>query len=175
MHNEYVEWCNWCNRSRMDAAHAEWLAGLAEWDYAVTLTFDPKRKAVVPPGPQRHGEQLRDRETLAISSDVARFRVRRWIRKCEKAVGPLRAVVGFEKHRSGWPHMHGLLEVVDGRAEADLRGLAAMWYGDNGYALVEVPRNLGGAARYAAKYLQKDGDLLYHGHYRTVDNIAAMP
>lgn len=147
---------------------AAWIAGMRFWDLTATLTFDPKRRPVVPPGPQRTGANGRlawpTRLTEAgatvnspMAPDVAQSFVRRWLRTSERANGePVAAVVGLEYHKNGWPHFHALLGGNSLGGDVQRSYLEQTWRELAGYCRIEAPRSVADCAAYASKYLVKD-------------------
>jgi hypothetical protein len=95
-----------------------------------------------------------------MAGDVAKSRVRRWLKDGEELLGrPVSAIVAMEHHKSGWPHFHGLLGIDGGLRGREIAALGQLWYGANGFNKIEVPRSVGDCAAYAAKYLTKELDV----------------
>jgi len=145
----------------------EWLADMADWTLFGTLTYDPERCRLVPG--KRYGERSMP------GLDVVRAHAFRWLRSGPVAVGrPVEAaVVGVERHKSGWPHMHALLKLPGGVHKGDLVGMGQSWYREHGYARLELPRQKDDVAAYVAKYVAKDidrGDLIF---FRCKDLVLA--
>lgn len=165
VHGRFVEGCSWCNEARIKEEFAAFIAGLRGWELVSTLTFDPKRAVASRPlGPQKKGHRtaFEDQAPRRIAFDVARSRVIQWLKKSEKLLDRrIGAVVAMEAHRNGWPHFHALLD-VGGLQYGDISAIGELWFDRNGYAKIELPRDVGGVARYAAKYLSKDaGDVVF--------------
>ncbi len=169
--------CPRCEPTRRHDAWGQWVATLRKWDLCATLTFDPKRRRMTPPGQQRAAGAgrlrwpLRLTETGAtlgapMAGDIAKRKVRTWVRQGEELLGrPLAAVVAMEHHKNGWPHFHGLIGVDGGLRGREIEALGTLWFERNGYNQVEIPRSVGDVAAYAAKYLTKDldrGGVLVH-------------
>lgn len=169
--------CRECEPTRQRDAWAGWIAGLRPWDLFGGLTFDQRRRGEVRlPAARRPGRlhvspRLTEDGSVrlgdqALSADVARARVRRWLRDGEERLGrQLAAVVALEYQRNGWPHFHPLIGVAGGLLSGDeITELKGLWFQRNGYARLEVPRSAGDVAAYASKYLVKDlarGDVLF--------------
>lgn len=164
-------------RSELAEAWAGFIATARPWDYAATLTFDPKRREPVPPGPQRTGTKHRlqwptrltedPRVRLRVlTRDVADALVRAWLRANERATGePIAAVVAMEYHKNGAPHFHGLLGRNGGFSPAERAFLEETWNDLAGFCRIEEPRSVEDCAAYASKYLVKDlarGCILLH-------------
>jgi hypothetical protein len=158
--------CPGCDVVRRRQAFARWVVGLRSWDLTITLTFDPKKRALRPPGsgtgrlrvsPRVSEERDLRLVDASIGGDVAMGRVRRWLREGEQNLGRrIAAVVCLENHRSGHPHFHGLLGIDGGLQYGDIRILSGLWCERNGYNILERPRVIEGYAAYAAKYMSKD-------------------
>jgi len=136
----------------------DWLADMAKWDLYGTLTYDPKRCRLIP--------GRRDGERSMPGMDVVKAHAFRWLRQGPVAVGrPVTAaVVGIERHKSGWPHMHTLVKFPAGVQKGDLAGMGQAWYREHGFAKLELPRSRDDVAIYVAKYVSKDidvGDLIF--------------
>jgi len=157
------------------SAWGEWVAGLREWHVFGGLTFDQRRFQVyrckVPAfdgGMFGESTEAYVVETplvmpKVVARDVAIGRFQRWVRRCETALGRrVDYVAALQYQRNGWPHFHPLLDVgrlVDG----DIAIMGRLWYEENGYGRLEVPRDLEAVAKYASRYLVRDmadGDVL---------------
>lgn len=154
-----------CESLRRAQAFADWAAAWRKWDLTITLTFDPKRRVVVPPGSGTGRLKISPRVTetgitlrdVALTGDVAQRRVKRWLKDGEQLLQrKLTGIVCLENHQSGWPHFHGLLAVDGGLRYGDLAVLSHEWFEKNGYNRLEPPIDVNGCARYAAKYMSKD-------------------
>jgi hypothetical protein len=145
----------------------DWLADMTRWDVFGTLTYDPKRCRLIP--------GRRDGERSMPGMDEVKRHAYRWLRRGPFAVGqPVQAaVVGIERHKSGWPHMHTLLKFPTGVQKGLLSGMGQAWFAEHGYAKLELPRSRDDVAIYVAKYVSKDidrGDILF---FRCRDLVAA--
>lgn len=154
-------------RARRRDAWAQWVAQLRPWHLFGALTFDQRRpRGPRPPGPGTGRLRLAPRlsedgsvrlSDVPLTADVARTRVRAWLRDGEEVVGRrLSAVVALEYQKSGWPHFHPLLGVDGGLQGGEIAALGQLWFRRNGYAKLEVPRVIGDVAAYASKYLTKE-------------------
>lgn len=154
------------------------------WNLFGGLTFDPRRRPVVPPGCQKmpvaggSGERLRvgpicgvDRLTgdadprirltsaRPMARDVAVAKVRHFFREGQRRLGrELRGIVALEYHQNGWPHFHPLLKVEGGLQGGEVKTLGGLWYAECGGNRLERPRSVGDVTAYAAKYLSKGLD-----------------
>ena len=142
--------------SDMGEAWGNWIASLGEWHVFGALTYDQNRRLrmAVHNGSGMPG------------ADVARAHVRRWLSEGSRLLGrPIEAgVVALEYQKNGWPHFHPLLRIAGGLTGNEFRTLGQAWFRRHGYARLEVPRDQGDVAAYAAKYLSKDlsrGDVLF--------------
>lgn len=128
----------------------EWISGMTGWSLFGTLTYDPDRCRLIP--------GRRDGERSMPGLDVVRRHAYTWLRSGPAAVGrPVEAaVVGMERHKSGWPHLHTLLKLPGGVHRGDLVGMGHAWYATHGFAKLELPRSRDDVAGYVAKYLSKD-------------------
>lgn len=82
----------------------------------------------------------------------------RYLKRIRKESGArLKYMVCFEKHRSGFPHLHMLVhEYIDG-GSVKKRHLDEQWkLGFSHWRLIP-PEEMGKAAMYVAKYITKDG------------------
>lgn len=130
----------------------DWLANMTRWDLFGTLTYDPNRCRLIP--------GRRDGERSMPGMDVVKSHAFTWLRSGPSAIGrPIEAaVVGIERHKSGWPHMHTLLKLPGGVGKGDLVGMGQSWFGRHGYAKLELPKSRNDVALYVAKYVAKDVD-----------------
>ena len=141
--------------SEVAEAWGEWVGGLRDWQLFGGLTFDQGRvpSEVV----------LGVRVPRVISRDVAIGRFEGWIRRSEGVwKRPVDYVAALEYQRNGWPHFHPLLD-VGVLGDGDIEALGALWFADNGYGRLEVPRDHAAVCAYSAKYLAKElavGDVL---------------
>lgn len=172
--------CDGCLPTRRHDAWAQWVARLRPWDLTATLTLDPAKRGESWLGAQRDAggsgrlkwsPRLREDGSIRLADapmagDVARSRVRRWLRDGEQLLGrPVAAVVAMEHHKNGWPHFHGLIGVDGGLRGREIAALGTLWHQRNGWNRIEIPRSVGDCAAYAAKYLTKDldeGGVLIH-------------
>jgi len=134
--------------SEVAEAWGDWIAKMGEWHVFGALTYDQRRREVLP------------------GSDVARAHVRRWLRAHSRPEGVSveAAVVALEYQRNGWPHFHPLLRLRGGDHPRSHELLGQSWFREHGYAKLERPRDQGDVAAYAAKYLVKDlarGDVIF--------------
>lgn len=163
-------------RERARDAWSNWVMGLREWHLFGGLTFDQRRKKRVPPGPQRFGEVTREGPRLTedgrvrlgdvpLSADVARGRVRSFLRDGEQLLGRrMAAVVALEYQKNGWPHFHPLLSIERGLQGGEIAALGGLWFRHCGGNRLEVPASTSDVCAYAAKYLSKGldrGDVLF--------------
>lgn len=169
--------CMGCEPGRRRDAWARWVASIAEWHLFGGLTFDPRRTVGFgpAPGPQRGKHFTRQSPRLwedgravlrdaPVSADVARGRVRRFLREGEQLLGrKLTAVVALEYQKNGWPHFHPLLSVEGGLQGREIETLGGLWFRLAGGNRLERPRSVGDVSAYASKYLTKgleEGDVL---------------
>ncbi len=121
-------------------AWGDWIAELREWDLFGGLTFDPKRF----------------RWEGAPTREYVVRRLERWIRRAEgRLKRKVQYVTAMEYHKSGWPHLHPLLDVGGLGADTAL-SLRRLWEEENGFARLKPPSSGVAVCRYAAKYLAKD-------------------
>ena len=66
-------------------------------------------------------------------------------------------MVCYEKHRSGFPHLHMLVHEYPGGGEVKKRQLDSQWKLGFSHWRLLPPEEMGKAARYVAKYITKDG------------------
>jgi hypothetical protein len=164
--------CPRCEVTRRHDAWSQWVGSLRPWDAMANLTFDPKRRPVVPPGAQRtagSGGRLKWPVRLTeggaelgapMAGDVARRKVRTWLRDAQAEIGrQLVAVGAMEHHKNGWPHFHMLVGIDGGMRGGELTVLRQLWNARNGGNDIKPPRSVGDCAAYAAKYLTKDLDV----------------
>jgi hypothetical protein len=135
------------------------------------LTLDPAKRGQTWPGAQkgtgftRISPRLREDGSVCLAdapmaADVAKSRVRRWLKSGEELLGrPVSAIVAMEHHKNRWPHFHGLLGIDGGLRGREISALGALWFQGNGYNKIEVPRSVGACAAYASKYLTKQLDV----------------
>ncbi len=169
--------CGGCEGTRRHDAWAQWVGSIRPWDLTATLTLDPRKRGQTWLGAQRGSgltrmsPRLREDGSIRLADapmagDVARSRVRRWLKDGVELLGrPVAGVVAMEHHKNGWPHFHGLLGIDGGLRGREIAALGQLWFQANGYAELEVPRSVGACAAYAAKYLTKEldaGDVLIY-------------
>jgi len=134
------------------AAHEAWQGWLAlrPWDLFLTLTSE-RRTAP---------EALQKRFLYVVRNVTAELYGRRVMRKGS----PIEWVNGIERHKSGWPHSHGLLRFpgvdVSNRVEFSLKYWQEYISGTGGWAWLSIPRSQGDTVRYVTKYVTKDGELV---------------
>lgn len=82
----------------------------------------------------------------------------RYLKRIRKESGAtLKYMACFEKHRSGFPHLHVLVHEYSGGGEVKKRQLDSQWkLGFTHFRLVDADQT-GRAAMYVAKYISKDG------------------
>ncbi len=158
------------DRERARDAWTNWVSSLRDWHLFGGLTFDPKRRRLVPPGPQKNSTPSREAPRLTedgqlrlsdapLASDVARCRVRNFLRDGESLLGRrIAAIVALEYHKNGWPHFHPLLSIEGGLRGGEIASLGGLWFEASGYNRLEVPRSSSDVCSYAAKYLTKGLD-----------------
>jgi hypothetical protein len=144
------------------------LADLRPWHVFGGLTFDLRRcrHGLRPDGSPCSAEELMGTWVpRRIPLDVVKGRFEHYVRGARRALGRhIDYVVAIESHRSGWPHLHPLLSLQGGLHRGDLVTLGGLWYSENGYARLSVPRSSEDVTAYCGKYVAKDwgsGDLLF--------------
>jgi hypothetical protein len=129
----------WADGEDVSGAWGDFVSGLAEWDYFMTLTFDPQRCGEV-----RNLQQVRRAFFTWVSSVESYLRCR------------LLYVAAVEAHKSGRLHLHGVVKAARARKPADQYLAWLLWWQRYGRAQVGPFRDRAAACRYAAKYLAKD-------------------
>ena len=150
---------SWSDRRALAAAARDatgpFIAGLCEWDYFATATYDPRKVRG-------------SRETILgveVAPKVSPWKSRRdserYLTNVERALRrPVAGVFVCEPHKSGVYHVHGLLG-LGGASDEDFRVLQRSWYGPHGHIRLERPRSKADVAEYCGKYLAKDfGELV---------------
>ena len=134
-------------------AWCDWIAP-QPWDLFPTMTSEK----------QTHPEAMLKRFSYCMNS-ITRHVYGRTRRPNDPAVQWL---VGLERTKRGWPHLHGLVRfpLVDirgpeGRNVFDL-GYWQKWMTDTGgFCWLELPRSVEATANYVTKYVLKDGELVW--------------
>jgi hypothetical protein len=132
---------------------SQWLSQ-RPWDLFLTLTSEIRT----------HPEALQKRFGYCVHqmSDALYGRTRTRER-C-----PIEFVNGIERHKSGWPHSHGLLRIpgVDmrDREQFSLADWQQRITDTGGYAWLSAPRNQADVVSYVTKYVVKDGELVLSGN-----------
>jgi len=130
---------------RLDAreALAEYVSQARQWDLFGTMTYDPRRL-----------------EGMA-SVWKCRRDVLGWCRDCQVALGrPMVAVIGFESHKSGWPHAHSMID-VGGLGAGDIATMGRLWFNRAGGNRLKPVDDAYELARYCSKYTLKDENVAY--------------
>lgn len=154
------------------AAWGEWVGSLGEWHLFGGLTYDQRRRPVVPPGMQRGDGRLRLGPRLSEDGrvrlggdrrpgrDAAVANVGYFLREGQRRLGRRieAAVIALEYQKNGWPHFHPLLRLEGGLQDGDIRQLGPLWFKIAGYGRLEVPRAASEVCAYASKYLSKGLD-----------------
>lgn len=146
----HVAWQDGCLECRRSQAFADWL-GSYQWQVFGTITIARYRVDAdgVPVFPDMMPNESFARRFRTVCSIVQRDLGR-----------PLVAVIGVESHVSGYPHGHFLLGFSGGVQPGDFRGFVRIAWQKMGFCRLEFPRDRVASARYAAKYLLKDGGML---------------
>jgi hypothetical protein len=130
-------------------AWGEWLSG-RPWDLFLTLTSEKRS----------HPEALQKRFRYCTHKIADALYGRSVTRRGES---PIEWVNGIERHRSGFPHSHGLLRFpgvdMGDRAQFSLE-YWQKWISDTGgWAWLSVPRSQHHTVSYVTKYVVKGGEL----------------
>jgi hypothetical protein len=141
---------DWRQRHRLigSALQRAWTdyLGRLEWQFFVTLTFDPKRVFPV-------SHQLASREAFTWCNDAARIYRR-----------PLGWVYAPERGASGHWHVHVLMigapAMIHGKAFA-LQEAAGMWTARNGNSVVRRVTDTYGVTFYTTKQAADTGELVW--------------
>jgi len=145
------------------AAMATWVAGLRNWDYFVTLTYDPV-KVLRGRGEEAQRGVRYDNLGRPIRVGLSKMRrdVARFIKDAGDAVGGVDLVAGIEPHETGSLHAHALVKIVKGVGAGDIRALHAAWFPLHGFMKVENARDRNVRARYVTKYERVAGYTTKH-------------
>jgi hypothetical protein len=125
-----------------------WIAQLRPWSHFLSLTYDPtKRPLEISASPD---------ERRPPPADRVNYDVRAWLKEGRLWMsGQFVAIAAVERHQSGWPHVHAVLDLRSVENQHS-HAWCQEWYKAHGYAVIEPCRDLGAASRYCAKYLVKE-------------------
>jgi hypothetical protein len=125
-----------------------WIAGLRPWNEFVSLTYDPHKR---PDAASIATMSQRPPPADRVYRDVVA-----WLKSGRIALGGLYvAVAATELHKSGWPHVHAIID-APGASQQLFHDWCQEWYEQHGYATAEPCLTLSGAAAYVAKYICKE-------------------
>ena len=131
------------SQEKLKNCWGEFLSGLSNWDWWVTLTFRDRPKADY------------DRGWTKVGTHYASRAFKTFIKEIQKETKTkVKWVCGLEYQRwRGVPHYHALLQGV-----SKLRRLDWMdwWYGRYGIARIVAYNPKQGASRYISKYVSKE-------------------
>lgn len=141
------------------------LLSRVQWDYFLTLTYDPKRYPRS--GPEswlkawrwflfawlsecalQAGQAERDERGRLCGS---------WMNAWRKGRGQPMWILALEPHRDDRLHAHVLLKLTRHLTWLDYEVGQKLWQGSRGHCWFEVPRSRGQVAAYVAKYVVKLG------------------
>lgn len=145
-------------------AWGEWL-GHRPWDLALTLTSERRT----------HPEALLKRFRYCCHKIADSVYGKRWERRGQG----LEYVIGMERHRSGWPHSHGVIRIPNVDLSDALQFSLAEWQKfiseTGGFCHLSRPRNQSDVVSYCTKYVLKEGDLTLSDNlnpYESHDQVA---
>lgn len=147
-------------------AWGEWL-GHRPWDLALTLTSERRT----------HPEALLKRFRYCTHKIADHVYGKRWERR---GTGP-EYVVGMERHKTGWPHSHGVIRLANvdlaDPLQFDLKHWQKWITETGGFCHLSRPRNQEDVVGYCTKYVLKEGDLTLSDNlnpYEASDQLALL-
>ena len=151
----------------MSALSDAWTGWLSQrpWDLFVTLTSERRT----------HPEALHKRFRYCVHQMSDELYGRAETRRgC-----PIEYINALERHKSGWPHSHALLRFPDVDLADPAQLSLAHWQKrmceTGGYAWIERPSSQASVVGYVAKYVTKEGDLVFSDNLSpTVDRRPSL-
>lgn len=137
---------------RSDSLQGSWSEWLSQrpWDLFLTLTSEHRT----------HPESLHKRFRFCVN----RISDELYGRQQTRRGNPIEYVNGIERHKSGWPHSHGLLRLpgvdLSERRQFSLADWQKSISDTGGWCWLTRPRDQADVVSYTCKYVVKDGELV---------------